>query len=165
VFASSFSFDGNPKSKPKEEEYEIVKKIYVTLVHQFGKISDHLGINYEDATRRRRKITPHSFRRFVKTTISDLGYQDFSEFLIGHSGSTYWRKPDKEKFKLFKKIEPYLTYLDQRGLERKGADLQNRLETMEHENKDLRENINKIMEMIQQNPELANAKPTTIVMS
>src|SRR5918995_3536076 len=163
VFASSFSFNGNSKSKPKEEEYEIVKKVYVTLVHQFDKISDHLGINYEDATKRRRKITPHSFRRFVKTTISDLGYQDFSEFLIGHSGSTYWRKPDKEKFELFKKIEPYLTYLDQRGLERKGADLQNRLEAMEHENKDLRENINKIMEMIQENPKLARVKPDVLV--
>ena len=36
----------------------------------------------EDGNERRREITPHSFRRFVKTTISDLGYQDFSEY--GH---------------------------------------------------------------------------------
>ena len=41
-------------------------------------------------TRRiRRKITLHSFRRFVKTTISDLGYADYSEWFIGHAGSTY----------------------------------------------------------------------------
>jgi Txe/YoeB family toxin of Txe-Axe toxin-antitoxin module len=52
--------------------------------------------------------------------------------------------------------------LDQSGLERKGVDLQNRLETMEHENKDLRDNINKIMEMIQQNPSLANVKPEVL---
>ena len=45
------------------------------------------------------------------TTISDLGYQDFSEFMIGHAGSTYWRKKN-----LFKKVEPYLTYLNIHGL-------------------------------------------------
>jgi len=40
----------------------------------------------------RRKIILHSFRRFAKTTISDLGYADYSEWFIGHSGSTYWLK-------------------------------------------------------------------------
>jgi hypothetical protein len=131
-------------------------------VTHFDKIIDQLNIGHEDDTKRRRKITFHSFRRFVKTTISDLGYQDFSNFFIGHAQSTYWRKPEKENFQLFKKIEPYLTYLDQTRLERKGADLENRLEVMERENKDLRENMNKIMVMIQQNPQLANVKPEVL---
>ena len=56
-----------------------------------------------------RKITLHSFRRYVKTTISDLGYSDYSEWFIGHSGSTYWRKKDNEKAEIFQKIERYLT--------------------------------------------------------
>jgi hypothetical protein len=47
------------------------------------------------------------FRRFVKTTISDLGYSDFSDYFIGHSGSTYWCKKDSEKAEIFLKIEPY----------------------------------------------------------
>jgi hypothetical protein len=51
----------------------------------------------EDGNQNRRQITLHSFRRFVKTTISDLGYFDFSEYFIGRSGSTYWRKKDSEK--------------------------------------------------------------------
>jgi len=160
VFSSSFLFNGKPKLK--KDEYETVNRIYSTLVHDFDKVSNRLGISYEDSTKRRRKITPHSFRRYVKSVISDLGYSDYSEWFIGHIGSTYYRKSDKEKYELFKKIEPYLTYLDQSGLERRGADLQNRLETMEHENKDLRENINKIMEMIQQNPSLANVKPEVL---
>ena len=46
----------------------------------------------EEGNERRRQITLHSFGRFVITTISDLGYQDFSEFMIGHAGSTYWKK-------------------------------------------------------------------------
>jgi hypothetical protein len=51
-------------------------------------------------------------RRFIKSTISDLGYSDYSEWFIGHSGSTYWRKKDSEKAEIFKKIEPYLTFLN-----------------------------------------------------
>jgi F0F1-type ATP synthase gamma subunit len=48
----------------------------------------------------------------VKSTISDLGYSDYSEWFIGHSGSTYWRKKDNEKAETFQKIEPYLTFLN-----------------------------------------------------
>lgn len=66
----------------------------------------------EDENQLRRKITLYSFRRFVKSTISDLGYTDYSEFFIGHSGSTYWRKKDNEKAEIFQKIEPYLTFLN-----------------------------------------------------
>ena len=53
-----------------------------------------------------KEITFHSFRQFVKSTISDLGYGDYSEWFIGHSGSTYYRKTDKEKAEIFAKIEP-----------------------------------------------------------
>jgi hypothetical protein len=174
IFASSFLFDYDnnnskdgktklrPKTNSKRGEYRTIVGLYVTLVTHFNKIIDELKIGHEDATKRRRKITFHSFRRFVKTTISDLGYQDFSNFFIGHAQSTYWRKPEKEKFQLFKKIEPYLTFLDQTSLERKGADLENRLEVMERENKDLKQDINRIMAMIQQNPQLANVKPEVL---
>ena len=48
----------------------------------------------EDENEIMRKITLHSFRRYVKTTISDLGYSDYSDWFIGHSGFTYWRKKD-----------------------------------------------------------------------
>ena len=41
-----------------------------------------------------------------------MGYADSSEWFIGHSGSTYWRKKDSEKAELFRKIEPYLTFLN-----------------------------------------------------
>jgi hypothetical protein len=59
----------------------------------------------EDSNQNRRQITLHSFRRFVKTTISDLGYFDFSEYFIGHIGSTYWRKKDSEKAEIALVIE------------------------------------------------------------
>jgi hypothetical protein len=88
---------------------------------------------------RRRRITLHSFRRFVKSTISDLGYGDFSEYFIGHSGSTYYRKTEKEKIQLFRKIEPHLTFLDYPTLERKGADVQTKVDVLELENNMLRQ--------------------------
>jgi hypothetical protein len=88
----------------------------------------------EESIERRRQITLHSFRRFVKTTISDLGYADYSEYFIGHSGSTYWRKKESEKDELFSKIEPYLTFLNVHQLERQGADIQSKVKELEQLN-------------------------------
>jgi len=76
----------------------------------------------------RRVITFHRLLAFCKSTISDLGYGDFSEWFIGHSGSTYYRKTEKERLELFRKIEPYLTFLDVAQLEARGADMQTQLE-------------------------------------
>jgi hypothetical protein len=59
----------------------------------------------------RRKVTLKSFRDFVKSTLSDLGYSDFSEWMIGHAGSTYYQKSEKERMEIFRKLEPYLTWI------------------------------------------------------
>ena len=93
---------------------------------------------YEDSKKRRRKITLHSFRRFVKSTISNLGYGDYSEWYVGHVRSTYYRVSDNEKAELFKKIAPHLTFMDYSALERQGADIQTKLDTMEKENIELK---------------------------
>lgn len=136
---------------PKKDGYDLIfgsrksseinhRSIYGDLCHIFERMLDRMGKGErEDGNERRRQITLHSFRRFVKTTISDLGYQDFSEFIIGHAGSTYWRKKDSEKAELFKKIEPYLTYLNIRQLERQGADIETKIEGLEMINNSLRE--------------------------
>ena len=67
--------------------------------------SNNISSNVNKNSSIRRKITLHSFRRFVKTTISDLGYSDYSECFIGHSGSTYWRKKDNENINLNLKFQ------------------------------------------------------------
>ena len=114
--------------------------LYIDLARSFGKTLDRMnkGNREEGSNGRRRQITLHSFRRFVKTTISDLGYSDYSEWFIGHSGSTYWRKKESEKAELFKKIEPYLTFLNVHQLERQGADIQSKVEELEELNQALR---------------------------
>jgi hypothetical protein len=116
------------------------RTLYINLVGIFAKTLDRIGKgNREDGNEIRREITLHSFRRFVKTTISDLGYSDYSEWFIGHAGSTYWRKKDNEKEEIFQKIEPYLTFLNVPQLERQGADLQTKIEELQDLNQTLRE--------------------------
>jgi integrase len=113
--------------------------LYGDFRSAFAKTLDRIGKDSFEDNKRRRKITLHSFRRFVKSTISDLGYADFSEYFIGHSGSTYYRKTDKEKAEIFRKIELYLTFLDFATLERKGSDTQARIEGLEAINQTLRQ--------------------------
>lgn len=115
--------------------------IYPDLCSQFEKTLDRIGKGeFEDDNKRRRKITFHSFRRRVLSTISDLGYSDYAFWFIGHAGSTYYRKTSKEKEEIFRKIEPSLTYLDFPSLERKGADVQSKIDVLERENQALRQN-------------------------
>ncbi len=114
--------------------------MYDDIAKSFAKTLDRMGKGErEDGNEGRRQITLHSFRRFVKTTISDLGYSDFSEYFIGHSGSAYWQKKDSEKVEIFRKIEPYLTFLDLVNLERRGADVQTKVDELEMINQKLRE--------------------------
>ena len=114
--------------------------LYFDFAGSFGKTLDRIGkgLREESSNNRRRQITLHSFRRFVKTTISDLGYSDYSEWFIGHSGSTYWIKKDSEKAEIFRKVEPYLTFLNIPELERQGADIQTKVEELEELNQALR---------------------------
>lgn len=113
--------------------------LYSEIRAALAKTLDRIGKGSFEDNKRRRNITLHSFRRFVKSTISDLGYADFSEYFIGHSGSTYYRKTDKEKIEIFRKIEPYLTFLDFSTLERKGADTNTRIEELDTTNQMLRQ--------------------------
>ena len=116
------------------------KSLYDDLSNSFADTLDRSGKgDREDGNQRRREITLHSLRRFVKTTISDLGYSDFSEWFIGHSGSTYWTKKDTEKAEIFRKIEPYLTFLNIPQLERQGADIQSKVEELEQLNQSMRD--------------------------
>ena len=105
---------------PKREDNDLVfavyqrkeqanpKILYYDFGKSFGKTLDRIGkgIREESSNNRRIQITLHSFRRFVKTAISDLGYSDFSEWFIWHSGYTYWTKKDSEKAEIFHRLNP-----------------------------------------------------------
>ena len=110
-----------------------LKSLYSVLERAFVKTLDRMNMGQREDSPgiKHRKITLHSFRRWVKSTISDLGHSDYSEYFIGHAGSTYYRKSDKEKAEIFRKIEPYLTYTDITSLQRKGAEAESRIEELE----------------------------------
>ena len=132
LFASSTNNDSFKDPNPYS--------LYTDLARSFAKTLDRMGKGErEDNNESRRQITLHSFRRFVKSTISDLGYADYSEWFIGHSCSTYYRKKDSEKAEIFRKIEPYLTFLNVYELERQGADIQTKIEELELINQSYRE--------------------------
>ena len=133
-------FSVNPSTKG----YSIVSppSLYAEVREVFSKTLDRIGRGEREdlhGINVRRKITLHSFRRYVKSTISDLGYGDYSEWFIGHIGSTYYRKTDKEMAEIFRRVEPYLTFLDLTTLERKGADTQTRIEELQATNQMLRQ--------------------------
>jgi hypothetical protein len=51
----------------------------------------------------------------------------------------YWRKKELEKAELFRKIEPYLTFLNIHQLEIQGVDIQSKVQELEDLNNSLRE--------------------------
>lgn len=160
-----------------------IENIYTDLCAGFDKTLDRIGMDTrEESTShssaatmsryqkdneikrrqyyRRRQITLHSFRRFVKTTISDLGYSDFSEWFIGHNVSTYWRKKESEKAEIFKKVEPYLTFLDFAKLEAKGADVETKLQDKDKQIEALMHKQNQFEQLIQSLIDSGQLKPT-----
>jgi hypothetical protein len=93
-------------------------------------------------------VTLKTFRDFVKSTISDMGYTDFSEWLIGHAGSTYYQKSEKERIEVFRKLEPYITYLDVASLEAKGADVESKTQQVMAENLSLKQQVDELYRIL-----------------
>jgi len=126
---------------PYHDELETtVEYAYKNLSRRFGELLDRMNVKFRRDSKRR-EVSLHSFRHFVYTTIDGLGQNQFAEYFIGHSNSTYWRKPESEKIATFLKIEPYLTFLDVTSLEAKGADQQTRIEQVQTENFALKQQI------------------------
>jgi DNA primase len=90
-----------------------------------------MGLDGKEEDGRRHKITEYSLRRFVKTTISNAGYHDFSEWHIGHKHSEYWNTDDEQKIGVFKEIEPRLTFLDTKSVEAHTATVESKLQASE----------------------------------
>ena len=73
--------------------------IYIKICNEFQKLLAIAGLDErkENGIHKRRKITLHSFRRFVKTVISDQTNQDYSEWFLGHNKSCYYTKNQKKE--------------------------------------------------------------------
>jgi integrase len=153
------------------------RHLYVKIVHEFQKLLLTAGMDdrKECGLGKRRKITPHSLRRFVKTVISDQIGQDYSEWFLGHAKSPYYTKKETDRREIYAtKCMKYLTFLDYSTLEARGKSIETKLrekdremdamkEKYETEIQAIRDETNQkfsqIMAMIQQNPKLLHVKP------
>lgn len=116
--------------------------VYFRLLTEFQKILTIVGLDQrkEGGVQKRRKITLHSFRRFVKTVISDQTNQDYSEWFLGHSKSPYYTKKEHERRQLYgTKCMKYLTFLDYTTFEIAGKNLESKLQEKDIEIQAIRE--------------------------
>ncbi|HEY7078153.1 MAG TPA: site-specific integrase, partial [Nitrososphaeraceae archaeon] len=116
--------------------------LYFKILIEFQKLLAVVGLDKrkEDGVQKRRKITLHSFRRFVKTVISDQTNQDYSEWFLGHSKSPYYTKKEQERRQLYAtKCMKYLTFLDYTTFEVAGKNLESKLQEKDREIQSIRE--------------------------
>jgi hypothetical protein len=109
--------------------------LYVKILTEFEKLLSVIGLDErKEGKQRRRKITLHSFRRFVKTVISDQTNTDYSEWFLGHNKSPYYTKKEPERREIYAtKCMKYLTFLDYTTLEATGKNIETKLSEKEKE--------------------------------
>jgi integrase len=109
--------------------------LYVKILSEFEKLLSVVGLDErKDGKQRRRKITLHSFRTFVKTVISDQTNTDYSEWFLGHNKSPYYTKKEPERREIYAtKCMKYLTFLDYTTLEATGKNIEAKLSEKEKE--------------------------------
>ena len=100
-------------------------------ISEFQKVLEVAGLasRKEDGVYKRRRITFHSFRRFVKTTITNLTRNDsYSEWFLGHKKSPYYTNKPQELKRIYKEdCTKYLTFLDYPTLEAIGRSFEAKL--------------------------------------
>lgn len=122
--------------------------LYKRILKEFQKLLTVIGMDKrkEDGVYRRRKITIHSFRRFVKTVISDQVNQDYSEWFLGHDKSPYWTKKESEKRSIYAtKCMKYLTFLDYSALETRTKNIEAKMEEKDRQIQDLGTQMKEIL--------------------
>ena len=116
--------------------------LYYKVIAEFQNLLAIAGLDErkEEGKQKRRKITLHSFRRFVKTVISDQTNQDYSEWFLGHSKSPYYTKKEPDRREIYAtKCMKYLTFLDYTTLEATGKNIEAKLSEKEREIQTLRQ--------------------------
>jgi integrase len=110
--------------------------MYVNICEEFQKLLAVAGLDERKETgiHKRRKITLHSMRRYVKSVISDQASQDYSEWYLGHSKSPYYTKKEPERREIYAiKCMKYLTFLDYTTIEATGKSIEAKLSEKEKE--------------------------------
>jgi integrase len=119
--------------------------LYQKILFEFHRVLQLAGFRSrkEDGVYKRRTVTFHSFRRFVKTTIANqTRNSDYSEWFLGHRKSTYYTKKPDELKRIYKEdCMKYLTFLDYPTLEATGRSFEAQLKQKENRIAQLEEQI------------------------
>jgi integrase len=119
--------------------------LYSRILVEFQKVLERSGLSSRksDGVYNRRKITFHSFRRFVKTTIANQTKNDaYGEWFLGHSKSPYYtNKPDQLKQIYKEDCMKYLTFLDYPTLDATAKTLEGKLKDREEQIEQLKQRI------------------------
>lgn len=118
------------------------QSLYIKILQQFHNLLKVSGYDERKEGMTRRKITLHSFRRFVKTTLSDcVGVgKEYSEWYLGHAKSGYYvSKPEVRAATYAEKAMKYLTFLDYSTLEATGKNIEVKLSEKDQEIQILRQ--------------------------
>ena len=113
-----------------------VSSLYVKVNEEYNKLLTvaEMDDRKDEGMLKRRKITLHTFRRFVKTVTANQFNSDYSEWLIGHAKSTYYTNKPEDLRELYRtKVMPYLTFLDYSKLESAGKNIEAQLVEKEKE--------------------------------
>jgi integrase len=137
--------------------------LYVKLLVEFEKLLKTAGMDERKegtSIYKRRKITLHSFRRFVKTVISNQVNQDYSEWFLGHAKSPYYTIKEQEKRRIYaEKCMKYLTFLDYTTLNATGKSIEAKLSEKERQIEGLIKKQEKFEELIQSLIDSGQLKP------
>jgi integrase len=114
--------------------------MYRNVLLYFHRILKNINMDEKNDGGVRNKITIHSFRRFVYTTICSCENQGYAEGFLGHAGSVYHTMKEEEKKQIYAlKIMKHLTFLDFTGLETTEKNIEAKLEAKDREYAHLRE--------------------------
>jgi Phage integrase family len=120
-------------------------RLYFNMIEEFQKILEAAGLasRKEDGVYKRRKITFHSFRRFVKTTIANqTRNSDYSEWFLGHKKSPYYTNKPEELKRIYKEdCMKYLTFLDYPTVEATGRSFEAQIKQKDVEIEGLKHSI------------------------
>lgn len=127
------------------ESHPSSEGIYLKLEKEFNLVLKTLGMERRKEGMQRREITFHSLRRFVFTTISNLGFSGYANWILGHalnSTTGYFQMEETERSKFYRdKVMPSLTFLDYTRIAIADKDIQGRLEQKDKEIAELRSMI------------------------
>jgi len=115
--------------------------LYMKIWREFDKLLKIVDMieKKEGGLKRRSKITLHSFRRYVKTVLSNQVGQDYSEWFLGHSKSPYWTLKEANRREIYAtKCMKYLTFLDYITLEATGKNIESQLEEKDKQIKSMK---------------------------